>query len=87
MSDPSSRESRAAARRARLVGQVDEGGPWAGGLVDRDQDRPPVGRTEVERLQMVREASERAWALSGRPFPDDDRASMPGRVRRAGEPE
>jgi len=36
---------------------------------------------------MVTAASAIGWALTGRPMPVYDRASMPGRVLRDGEPE
>jgi len=87
MTAPSPRQLRAAARRAHLLELAEQGGPHAGGLVDPVDDRPPVGRTVAERLAMVAEASAIGWALTGRPMPAYDRASMPGRVLRDGEPE
>lgn len=41
--------------------------------------------TPEERLSMMWELSRRAWLLSGRPLPDYDRCSAPGRVIRTGE--
>ena len=35
-----------------------------------------------ERLALVFELSERAWALSGKPWPDSDRSRWPGKVIR-----
>lgn len=40
--------------------------------------------TGEERLAMMWELSRRAWLLSGRPMPDYERATMPGRVLRNG---
>jgi len=37
-----------------------------------------------ERLAMMWDLARRAWLLSGRPLPDYERASMPGRVLRNG---
>jgi hypothetical protein len=36
--------------------------------------------TAEERLLLLRELSERAWALSGRPFPSYSRSQIPVRV-------
>ncbi len=38
-----------------------------------------LGSTSAERLAMVFELSMLAWAASGRPFPQYDRATMPVR--------
>lgn len=35
---------------------------------------------------MMWELAERAWLLSGRPMPEYERRSMPGRVIRPGDP-
>lgn len=40
--------------------------------------------TAEERLAMMWELARQAWLLSGRPMPEYDRASMPGRVLRKG---
>ena len=42
--------------------------------------------TAEERLAMTWELTQRAWALAGRPLPDYDRASIPSRLFRPGEP-
>ena len=39
--------------------------------------------TAQERLAMLRELTERAWKLSGRPFPSYSRREIPVRVTRA----
>lgn len=36
--------------------------------------------TVEERLEMLRQLTERAWALTGRPFPSYTRANMPVRI-------
>ena len=38
--------------------------------------------TAEERLAMLRELTERAWRLSGQPFPTYPRHDVPGRVAR-----
>ncbi len=38
--------------------------------------------TAEERLAILRDLTERAWALSGRPFPSYPRSQMPVRVTR-----
>jgi hypothetical protein len=77
MSTPeSSREARAEARRKT----------WTGRLTTLAEDRPPDAETVQERLALLAEMSARAWALSGREVPNYDRANMPGRVLRPGDP-
>ncbi|MEW5918796.1 MAG: hypothetical protein AB1762_20510 [Gemmatimonadota bacterium] len=39
-----------------------------------------VGGTMAERLALVRELSERAWALTKRPVPSYTRATMPVKI-------
>lgn len=39
-----------------------------------------VGGTAAERLALVRELSERMWALSGRPVPTYTRATIPAKL-------
>lgn len=68
-------EARAAARRAT----------WNGALVQTAEDRPPTGATVAERLEMLAEASQRAWALTGLEIPQWERTTMPGRVIRPAE--
>ena len=41
-----------------------------------------VPGTPEERLALVFELSERAWALSGKPWPESDRSRWPGKVIR-----
>jgi hypothetical protein len=41
---------------------------------------------EAERAEGLAQISLLAWRLSGRPLPDYDRASMPGRILRGVEP-
>lgn len=76
------RRARARARRERLERLAREGGPDAGGLVDKKDDRPPALDDVHARVALVRVLSERAWALSGRPWPEYTRETMPGRVLR-----
>lgn len=40
--------------------------------------------TPEERIAMVWDLTARAWALTGRPFPDYERHRMPGVIRRPG---
>jgi len=40
--------------------------------------------TGEERLSMMWELARRAWLLSGRPLPDYERHTAPGRVERTG---
>jgi len=46
-----------------------------------------VGGTAEERLALVAELSQRAWALTGRPIPRYTRETMPVRLRRLGDRE
>ena len=64
------RAERAARRRATLEGRL---------TTLAEASDPPVGATIEERLRMTKELSDRAWALSGRPRPDYDRANIPFR--------
>ncbi len=75
-SDPVARRRRAR-ERAR----------WPGGLssLDRQGETGPVDASPATRLSLVTELTLSAWALSGRPLPDYDRAHMPGRLIRADE--
>jgi hypothetical protein len=59
---------------------------WTGRFVSREDDLPPVGATIQERLELLAELSERAWALTGQPIPQYTREQMPGRLVRPGDP-
>jgi len=69
----STRADRAAARRAT----------WTLRRVPRDDGSIPAAATAEERINQVFELSERAWKLSGRPWPDYERSDMPIVVIRA----
>lgn len=60
---------------------------WPGSVL-RLSEQPDVEIVEgmpSERIGMVRELTLAAWAMSGRPMPRYDRATMPGRVIRRGD--
>lgn len=63
----SSAADRAARRRAT----------WTIRRVERDDGRAPCPADPAERIAMVEVLSQRAWALSGKPFPTYDRHEMP----------
>jgi hypothetical protein len=44
-----------------------------------------VGGTAEERLALLAELSHRAWLLTGRPFPEYTRATMPVRIIKLNE--
>lgn len=67
-------ERRAADRRAR----------WSLQRVDT-LSGPPLATTPEEGIRLCFELSEHAWRLSGRPWPDYERAEMPGRILRPGD--
>jgi hypothetical protein len=57
------------------------------GVVRRLSEAPDVEVVEgspAELIGAVRELTLAAWAMSGQPMPDYDRATMPGRVVRRG---
>lgn len=56
---------------------------WSIHRVDRDPGTAPCPEDPGERIAMVEVLSQRAWALSGRPLPDYERASMPIKIIRA----
>lgn len=69
-------------RRARARAQ------WPGELttLDHQSDAALVLHgTPGERVAMVWRITLDAWAMSGRPMPEYDRAHMPGRLIRAGD--
>lgn len=74
--DRSSRRERAAARASWPIRKFTLGS-------EPSDDLSEV-TTPEERVAMEWELSRRAWLLSGRPIPDYDRASTPGRVIRRG---
>jgi hypothetical protein len=51
-------------------------------LGDEPGDDLSSTTTAEERVAMVWELTQRAWALSGRPIPDYERSEMPVHVRR-----
>ena len=72
------REARQARARRREV-------TWSGRLLGPgDEDLPPEAGTIQDRLILLAELSQRAWALTGQAFPVWSRAEMPGRVLRKG---
>lgn len=50
------------------------------GLRDKVAGDAHVGGTLAERLEMMAELARVGWELSGRPFPQYERATMPVRV-------
>lgn len=69
------RRARATERRRTLIGEV----------VSLQEDRPPMGATIQERLEILAEVSKRAWALTGQPIPTWTRGQIPRRVVRSTE--
>lgn len=55
---------------------------WTATLTTTQQAVVAVVATPAERLASMWSLSMDAWALSGQPIPDYDRAHMPGRVIR-----
>jgi hypothetical protein len=51
-------------------------------LGEEPQDDLAACTTAAERISLLRELTERAWSLSGRPLPDYDRSAIPIRVIR-----
>lgn len=56
-------------------------------VVALGQDEPPEAppATSEERISLLVELTEAAWAMTGQPWPSLPRAQWPGRVRRLGE--
>jgi hypothetical protein len=56
-------------------------------VVALGQDEPPeeAPSTSAERISLLVELTEAAWAMTGQPWPSLPRAKWPGRVRRLGE--
>lgn len=73
MSDDAS--TRAARRRAT----------WSGELRHDHQPMRASETTLEERVALLRELAETAWALSGEPWPSYRREETPGKVIRAGD--
>jgi hypothetical protein len=55
-------------------------------LGDESADDVRVVTTPEQRVAMMWELAESAWALAGRPLPTYDRQHIPARVFRPGEP-
>ncbi len=55
-------------------------------LGDESANDTSAVTTPEERVAMMWELAETAWALAGRPLPTYDRQRIPARVFRAGEP-
>jgi hypothetical protein len=53
-------------------------------LGEEPRDDLAQSTTAPERIAMLRELTERAWLLTGRPFPRYPRAEIPVRVMRDG---
>lgn len=63
------------------------GSPGAGGVYRLGEEPPDdlrASTTARERLRILRELTERAWDLTGRPWPTYDRREIPVRVMRPG---
>ena len=60
---------------------------WPGRLttLEEMEGGEVVPGTPEQRLALLLELSEAAWALSGKPWPDRDRSRWPGRVIRPAE--
>jgi hypothetical protein len=69
--------ARRAAQRSQMTARV----------VALGQDEPPEAppATSEERISLLVELTEAAWAMTGQPWPSLPRAQWPGRVRRLGE--
>jgi hypothetical protein len=74
-------EAVARARRAALRRQM------TARVVALGQDEAPEAppATSEERISLLVELTEAAWAMTGQPWPSLPRAQWPGRVRRLGE--
>ena len=56
-------------------------------LASREAGVPPAGASAAERLRMLRELSEFAWRLSGRPIGPGARVAATCRIRQLAEPD
>ncbi len=62
-----------------------DGTQWYGGVYRLGEEPPEdlMGTTTAEeRLEMLARLTERAWQLTGRPFPSYERHAIPARVIR-----
>lgn len=76
-------DDEAAARKRRAASR----GQMTGRVLALGEEEPaePPPRTSAERISLLVELTEAAWAMTGQPWPSLPRARWPGRVRLLGE--
>lgn len=74
--DEAARKDRAA-NRGRMTGRVL--------TLGEEEPREATHGTSAERISLLVELTEAAWAMTGQPWPSLPRAQWPGRVRLLGE--